>query len=381
MKTVLIVDDEKSFLLSLDAGLRQYGQSFGIVTAADGKAAVDVLQRTPVDLVVTDLNMPVMDGFELLAFLAKHHPRLPVIVMTAYATPAIKSSLGPLRIEEKPIDFKKLAESILATFSSMERSYLKGITLPTFLQLVEAERKTCTLKVTSNGMNGLLCVRDGQLLDATTGTERGERAAYSILAWDDVAIEISGVCKVTENRIGKSVTHLVMEGIRLKDERTRAEAPQGGKPPANVARLHAVPPSDAPNPPRAPAGAAASKEDKMGSIRAILTEFTRLQGVTAVCLVGRDGFLLDSLANRGIDTEMVGAIASNCYGASESMGKQLGKGAMALSMSEFERGPVMFSPVGEDSLLVIIAEKDANLGMIRMKLKKEVLALATATAA
>jgi predicted regulator of Ras-like GTPase activity (Roadblock/LC7/MglB family) len=118
----------------------------------------------------------------------------------------------------------------------------------------------------------------------------------------------------------------------------------------------------------------------MSTIRAVLDEFTRLQGVSAVCLVGRDGFLLDSVANRGIDTEMLGAIASSGYGASESMGRQLGKGAMTMSMSEFERGPVMFSPVGEDSLLVIIADKDANLGMIRMKLKKEVQALATAAA-
>ncbi len=119
----------------------------------------------------------------------------------------------------------------------------------------------------------------------------------------------------------------------------------------------------------------------MASIRSILTEFTKLQGVSAVCLVGRDGFLLDSIAGRGIDAEMIGAIASSGYGSSESMGKQLGKGGMVLSMSEFERGPVLFSPVGEDSLIVIIAEKDANLGMIRLKLKKEVQALAVATAA
>lgn len=118
----------------------------------------------------------------------------------------------------------------------------------------------------------------------------------------------------------------------------------------------------------------------MSSIRAILNEFTKLPGVSAVCLVGRDGFLLDSVASRGIDAEMLGAIASSGYGASESMGRQLGKGGMTMSMSEFERGPVMFSPVGEDSLLVIVAEKDANLGMIRLKLKKEVRTLATATA-
>lgn len=123
-----------------------------------------------------------------------------------------------------------------------------------------------------------------------------------------------------------------------------------------------------------------AKEEVMASAKDILTEFSKLQGVDAVCLVGRDGFLLDNIARTGIDTEMIGAIASSGFGASESMGRQLGKGAMSISMIEFEKGPVMFSPVGEDAFLVIIAEKDSNLGMIRLKLKKHSLELATAAA-
>jgi predicted regulator of Ras-like GTPase activity (Roadblock/LC7/MglB family)/DNA-binding response OmpR family regulator len=388
MKTVLIVDDEKSFLLSLEAGLRQYAGSFAIVTAPNGKEAVEVLKRSKVDLVVTDLNMPEMDGFELLASMAKSHPDVPAMIMTAYSTPAIKSrleALGSLRVQEKPIHFKELGDAIVASLSSMDQSYLKGITLPAFLQILEVERKTCTLKITSKGLTGFLCLREGELFEAATGSQRGESAAYAILSWEDVAIEINSICKVTANNIGKSLNHIVMEGFRLKDERKRAAG--GAAVPANGARAGApatavaAKPSPEPAPPAEPAKPEGKKEDKMTAIRAILTEFTKLQGVSAVCLVGRDGFLLDSIATRGIDTEMIGAIASSGYGASESMGNQLGKGSMRMSMSEFERGPVMFSPVGEDSLIVIIAEQEANLGMIRMKLKKEVQALASATSA
>jgi CheY-like chemotaxis protein len=392
MKNVLIVDDEKSFLLSLEAGLHQYASSFKVLTAANGKEAMEVMQRTKVDLVVTDLNMPVMDGFELLALMTKSHPDVPVMIMTAYSTPAIKTrveAIGSFRIQEKPIDFKVLAQNVLAALTATDAGYLKGITLPAFLQLVEAERKTCTLKVTSNGEKGFLCFREGKLLEAATQNERGEAAAYAILSWDDVAIEFNGICKVTADHIGKSVSHILMEGFRLRDERNRAGA-GGGPAQASEAREATVTPIG----PRLPQAAAPQpsapeperveterKADRMASIRSILQDFTKLQGVTAVCLVGRDGFLLDSIAGRGIDTEMIGAIASNGFGASESMGRQLGKGAMVMTMSEFERGPVMSSPVGPDSLLVIIADKDANLGMIRLKLKKEIQALATATAA
>jgi predicted regulator of Ras-like GTPase activity (Roadblock/LC7/MglB family) len=337
-------------------------------------------------------------------------------VMTAFSTPQIKSRLemlGSFSIQEKPIEFKELAESVTAALSAMDTSYLRGITLPAFLQLVELERKTCTLNVTSKDMSGVLCFRDGELLEAATGSERGERAAHAILSWDDVAIEINNVCSVTQNNVGKGLHQLVMEGFVLRDERKRAAAgaapakpapapakpsaappakPAPAAPPRPAAPTPAAPPklSVVPPPPAAPAqdaqaaegkaADAARKEDRMSSIRAVLNEFTKLQGVSAVCLVGRDGFLLDSVASRGIDAEMLGAIASSGYGASESMGRQLGKGGMTMSMSEFERGPVMFSPVGEDSLLVIVAEKEANLGMIRLKLKKEVLTLASATA-
>ncbi|OGW33690.1 MAG: hypothetical protein A2X59_07005 [Nitrospirae bacterium GWC2_42_7] len=108
----------------------------------------------------------------------------------------------------------------------------------------------------------------------------------------------------------------------------------------------------------------------MATTKEILNELAKLQNVDAVCLVARDGFLLDSIARTGIDTEMISAIASSGFGASESMGRQLGKGDMIISMVEFEKGPVMFSPIGDDAFLVIIADKEANLGMIRLKLKK-----------
>jgi predicted regulator of Ras-like GTPase activity (Roadblock/LC7/MglB family)/CheY-like chemotaxis protein len=389
VKTALIVDDERSFLLSLEAGLRQYAYSFRTVTASNGKEAVDALGRTKVDVVVTDLSMPEMDGFQLLAHMTRKYPQVPAIVMTAFSTPAIKSRLallGSFTIQEKPIDFKELAENIVSTLSAMDTSYLRGITLPAFLQLVEMERKTCTLKVSTKDESGTLCFREGELLEASTATERGEKAAHAILSWDDVAIEINNVCSVTQNSVGKSLHHVVMEGFVLRDERTKTAKPasavaQKSPPASSPPKLVAVPsPKSTPAPAIVPkTGDPKAKEDRMSSIRAVLNEFTKLPGVSAVCLVGRDGFLLDSVASRGIDAEMLGAIASSGYGASESMGRQLGKGGMTMSMSEFERGPVMFSPVGEDSLLVIVAEKDANLGMIRLKLKKEVLTLATAT--
>jgi len=77
VKHVLIVDDEKPFLLSLTDGLASYAKDFTVVTAMNGKEAVTILDSTGVDLVVTDLRMPKMDGFELLAHISSNYPDIP----------------------------------------------------------------------------------------------------------------------------------------------------------------------------------------------------------------------------------------------------------------------------------------------------------------
>lgn len=379
MKTVLVVDDEKSFLLSLEEGLR-HSTDFRTITAENGKKALEVLGKNKVDLVVTDLNMPEMDGFQLMTYMLKTWPQIPVMVMTAYSTPEIKTKLeqlGSFRLHEKPINLKELSKSIVSSLSAMDASHIKGITLPAFLQLITMERKTCTLKVTSQGSTGFLCFQDGTLMDAQTRTTRGEDAAYDIVSWDDVAIEITSICKTQTNQIGKSLNYVLMEALRRKDEKqSKTQQP----PPA--AAVATAPQTSATDIPRATGGGAngvTKQEDRMVALKQVLSEFTKLPGVNAICLVGRDGFLLDSVAQAGVDSEMVGAIASSGFGASESMGKQLGKGLMMMSMIEFENGPVLFSPVGEDSLLVIIADKDANLGMVRLKLKKHAHELAAAS--
>ncbi|HDH98197.1 MAG TPA: response regulator, partial [Deltaproteobacteria bacterium] len=69
MKNVLIVDDEKVFLLSLSDGLKSYSDEFNVLIAFNGKEAVKILNSSKIDLVVTDLKMPEMDGFQLLAYL------------------------------------------------------------------------------------------------------------------------------------------------------------------------------------------------------------------------------------------------------------------------------------------------------------------------
>ncbi len=84
METVLIVDDEKNYTRILGAVLEEEG--FEILTANSGPEALEVLEGSDVDLVLTDMKMPLMDGIQLLKKIKTRDSELPVIMMTAHGT-------------------------------------------------------------------------------------------------------------------------------------------------------------------------------------------------------------------------------------------------------------------------------------------------------
>ncbi len=84
-KTVLAVDDERSIVRLVQVNLQRAG--YNVVTASDGKQALDMIEAEPPDMVISDVMMPFMDGFELLKRL-KQNPvtrELPIIMLTAKA--------------------------------------------------------------------------------------------------------------------------------------------------------------------------------------------------------------------------------------------------------------------------------------------------------
>jgi DNA-binding NtrC family response regulator len=83
-KTILIVEDETVLRESLAELLAEEGHT--VKQAENGKVAHDLILKEPVDLVLTDVRMPEMDGLTLLGHLRQILPQTPVIVITAYGT-------------------------------------------------------------------------------------------------------------------------------------------------------------------------------------------------------------------------------------------------------------------------------------------------------
>jgi two-component system, NtrC family, response regulator len=84
METILVVDDEKNYLLVLKELLG--GEGYEVVIAPSASEALKVFQEMELDLVITDMKMPGMNGMELLDVLKEKDLHLPVIMMTAYGS-------------------------------------------------------------------------------------------------------------------------------------------------------------------------------------------------------------------------------------------------------------------------------------------------------
>jgi len=116
--TILIVDDEMVFAQSLKNYLLEEGDRYIVKTAYNGLEALKIVEKEKMDLVILDLNMPVVDGIQFLTELYNRHIWLPIIVLTniLIMTPDeerdIFGEFGIADYIDKPVNLEELSEKI-----------------------------------------------------------------------------------------------------------------------------------------------------------------------------------------------------------------------------------------------------------------------------
>ena len=185
---VLVVDDDDRARQGLDKLLRQ--ESYQVDTAASGADALRIAAEHPPDVVVTDLNMPEMDGVELLIKLREQDRELPVILATAMdevgsAVRAMRA--GAADYLTKPIDFDALLLSI-------ERAI---------------ERRN--LRVETENLRRQLRERDGEGLQGLVGTSPAMQKVYRVarqVAAAKATVLITGESGTGKGELAKAIHHL-----------------------------------------------------------------------------------------------------------------------------------------------------------------------------
>lgn len=229
MVNVLIVDDEVSLLRHLESYLGSFRDEFTIHTSDSAEAALSTIQEHPdLDVVLTDVRLPGLDGIEMIREATILAPGLRFVVMTAYPSRSVRRSAnaaGAVRYLEKPLDLKEV-RTILLEVGSEDQGWqgsVGGLDIFDFTQLLAMSGKTTALSVVCNGEEGVLAFADGRLTHASAGDLSGDEAFHHLTTLRGGTFRELPRAAVDDYppNIESSTNHLMMEAARIRDERGR----------------------------------------------------------------------------------------------------------------------------------------------------------------
>lgn len=246
---VLLAEDEALMARMMADMLTE--MQIAVSVAHDGREALRLVGASRPDLILLDCMMPELDGFEVAAAL-KGNPEtqdIPIIFLTARGRVEDKIrglELGaddylikPVRREEMLARVRNVLRRLESrraaapAESSLMRGRLEVMGLPNIFQVLEAERRTGTLRLTHDGRRGEILFLDGRVAYAVEGERQGEAAVYRMLAWDtgDFELEPTSGSGPVSAQITRPNQSLLVEGMRRLDElpslREAMGAPEG----------------------------------------------------------------------------------------------------------------------------------------------------------
>lgn len=219
---ILIVDSDQAMLKTLTGLLRGQGGFLNVHAATDGKQALMVLQKIPIRIVITAIRVSDIDGLALVARISKEYPSVKIIVMTSNARPLLRAKIRkfPSTVYlDQAHDISMLTNRVFTELQIDYGGRVRGINLSSFLQMMELESRTCTLKVTSKDKTGYLWLENGQPIAAKSKTAKGKEAALKIIAWKNVFIDIDYTPQKVEREISLPLMMLILESGQMDDEK------------------------------------------------------------------------------------------------------------------------------------------------------------------
>ena len=362
---VLIVDDEPELLLSIKSGFER-DDRFQLTTAHNGHEALDVLSKKNINLVVTDLRMPGMDGIELLAAMTESFPKIPTIVMTAFGTPVIEQQLkkaGTMEVLEKPLDIEALEQAILRSleFYKDQDDGFAGISLANFLQIVAMEQKTAALKVTHpTGKTGYIFFTEGKLIDASHGKLESEEAVFEMLTWEDVRLHMKKLAQpLPAPKIHSELMSLLLEAAHRQDTAIEEKPLDLVKQEFNRIQQQKNQQQDQQQP---------TGEPKMAGIKDLLKEMAgEMDGVLAIQVTGMDGITIALHNPTGTDVDAFSAkFAMVMKLVEKSVDSLKGMGDFEENLVQSQNAWILTRFITSQYYVGIAVSRDGTLGNVRL---------------
>ena len=223
LKKVLIVDDEETLTWSMAKSLSKDKDKYEVLIANNGREAISLLNKNKIDLVISDIRMPDINGLDLLVRIKKEHPQIKVIIMTAYGSSDVQKEAnrrGSLFYVEKPFEISDIRKIIIDLLSKKKgfQGKVFGLQLTDIIQMNCLGRLTTALIITKGGERGIIFLNEGEIIHAECGDQKGMDALYRILSWQEGEFLSSTEITPLTQTIYKSWEHLLIEAMRKNDE-------------------------------------------------------------------------------------------------------------------------------------------------------------------
>jgi CheY-like chemotaxis protein len=225
---ILLVDDEQDFLDLYQEMLSQHLSALPDVrTANNGSRALSMLESESYALLILDLNMPKMDGLQVLAIARRKYPELRVVVLTGLRDEQFRTRAYAMGVDQywiKPETDQEMGlfmESIETLLSSGSQSGFRGVQSKSLVDIIQLEclsQSSALLKISNGAVEGKIWIQKGEVVDAEAVGLTAEPAFQRILTWKAGSFEVLPGDSGRPRKIFTSYQGLLLNTAQAFDE-------------------------------------------------------------------------------------------------------------------------------------------------------------------
>jgi CheY-like chemotaxis protein len=270
--TVLLVDDDPDFLDLYREMFSQHLPSLPEVrTANSGARALALLESEQFKLMMVDLNMPKMDGLQVLSIARRKFPQMRLMVLTGLQDEQFRTRAYAMGVDQywlKPETDQEmglLMESVESLLKRETHGGFRGVQSKSLVDIIQLEclaQSSCVLRVNNGILEARIWIQQGDVFDAELPGLSGEAAFQKILTWKTGNFEILPTDPHRNRTIFTSYQGLLLNTAQAIDEAASLPTPE--------------------------ASVAAGNPREVSGSATLLAELSQLDGVEFVLAIGGD---------------------------------------------------------------------------------------------
>ncbi len=239
---ILLLDDDPDCVEMYREILGSLPSKPDVFTVTSGARAIALLEAEPFTLLISDLNMPKMDGLQVLMIVRRKFPQLRTAVLTSVVDEQFRARAYAMGIDlflEKPSGSHEIRFMLDCIESLLGRDDIRGFrgvqhkSLVDIVQLECLSQSSSILRITHGAAEGRIWIQQGEIIDAVANDLGGENAFKRILSWRTGNFEILPEEASRPRKIFTSYQGLLLETAQALDESEGIADTENGGPPGN----------------------------------------------------------------------------------------------------------------------------------------------------